>query len=118
MIAAGEVGEPVSAVLQSRDPDAPPFAYVKGGGGLFKDMGDGVRHELSNGPCDAIHDLDIARWLMGSRGANEPIRVYATGACNVDKSILELKDSNPSEAIDTANILIEFESGSTATIQV
>lgn len=66
----------------------------------------------------AIHDLDIARWLMGSRGANEPVRVYATGACNVDKAILALKDSNPSEAIDTANILIEFESGSTATIQV
>lgn len=55
---------------------------------------------------------------MGSRGANEPVRIYATGACNVDKAILELKDSNPSEAIDTANILIEFESGSTATIQV
>ncbi|CAN0472223.1 unnamed protein product, partial [Discosporangium mesarthrocarpum] len=46
----------------------------------------------------AIHDLDIARWLMGSLGKNEP-------------------DSNPSEAIDTSNILIEFESGSTATIQ-
>lgn len=68
--------------------------------------------------CAAIHDLDIARWLMGSRGSNEPVRIYATGACNVDKSILELKDSNPSEAIDTANILIEFASGSTATIQV
>lgn len=54
---------------------------------------------------------------MGSCGPNEPVRVYATGACNVDKKILELKDSNPSEAIDTANILIEFESGSTATIQ-
>lgn len=40
MIEAGEVGEPVSAVLQSRDPDAPPFTYVKGGGGLFKDMGE------------------------------------------------------------------------------
>lgn len=40
MVAAGEVGTPVSAVLQSRDPDAPPFAYVKGGGGLFKDMGE------------------------------------------------------------------------------
>ena len=66
----------------------------------------------------AIHDLDIARWLMGSCGTNEPVRIYATGACNVDKSILELKNSNPSEAIDTANILIEFESGSTATIQV
>lgn len=66
----------------------------------------------------AIHDLDIARWLMGSRGTNEPVKVYATGACNVDKAILALKGSNPSEAIDTANILVEFESGSTATIQV
>ncbi|KAG5184863.1 oxidoreductase [Tribonema minus] len=103
-VADGEVGRPISAVLQSRDPAPPPFAYVKGGGGLFKDM--------------AIHDLDIARWLMGSCGKNEPVKIYATGACNVDKAILELKDSNPSEAIDTANILIEFESGSTATIQV
>lgn len=42
MIEAGEVGEPVSAVLQSRDPDAPPFTYVKGGGGLFKDMGESL----------------------------------------------------------------------------
>jgi myo-inositol 2-dehydrogenase / D-chiro-inositol 1-dehydrogenase len=104
VIAEGEVGKPVSAVLQSRDPDAPPFAYVKGGGGLFKDM--------------AIHDLDIARWLMGAQGKNEPVKIYATGACNVNDEILQLKDSNPSEAIDTANILIEFESGSTATIQV
>ena len=103
-IASGGVGKPVSAVLQSRDPGAPPFNYVKGGGGLFKDM--------------AIHDLDIARWLMGSCGKNEPVKIYATGACNVDKQILELKSSNPSEAIDTANILVEFESGSTATIQV
>lgn len=42
VIEAGEVGEPVSAVLQSRDPDAPPFEYVKGGGGLFKDMGEKI----------------------------------------------------------------------------
>lgn len=40
VIAAGEVGKPVSAVLQSRDPAAPPFDYVKGGGGLYKDMGE------------------------------------------------------------------------------
>jgi hypothetical protein len=30
MAASTEVGKPVSAVLQSRDPGAPPFAYVKG----------------------------------------------------------------------------------------
>ncbi len=47
VIEAGEVGEPVSAVLQSRDPDAPPFDYVKGGGGLFKDMGERRGNKLS-----------------------------------------------------------------------
>lgn len=49
-IADGEIGtkNPVNAILLSRDPAPPPFAYVKGGGGLFKDM--------------AIHDLDIARY--------------------------------------------------------
>jgi len=30
------VGDPISAILQSRDPSPPPFSYVKGGGGLFK----------------------------------------------------------------------------------
>mmetsp|Transcript_5937 Transcript_5937/g.8927 ORF Transcript_5937/g.8927 Transcript_5937/m.8927 type:complete len:395 (-) Transcript_5937:91-1275(-) len=103
-ILEGEIGRPLSAILQSRDPQPPPFQYVKGGGGLFKDM--------------AIHDLDISRWLMSAQGKNEPLKIYATGVCNIDKEIVQLKDSNPSEAIDTANILIEFESGSTATIQI
>ncbi len=35
-IADGVVGDPISAILQSRDPSPPPFSYVKGGGGLFK----------------------------------------------------------------------------------
>jgi predicted dehydrogenase len=43
----GDIGTPINAILLSRDPAPPPFAYVKGGGGLFKDM--------------AIHDLDVAR---------------------------------------------------------
>ena len=60
-IADGAVGDPISAILQSRDPSPPPFSYVKGGGGLFKDM--------------AIHDLDIARWLMGARGKNDVVSV-------------------------------------------
>jgi len=100
----GEVGEPVQAVLQSRDPSPPPFTYVKGGGGLFKDM--------------AIHDLDIASWLMNARGPNEPVKVFAVGNCFHDKQILELKESNPSEAIDAASIQIEFEKGTHAVIQV
>merc|ERR1711957_319204 len=48
----GEVGEPILIKLCSRDPEPPPFEYVKGGGGIFCDM--------------AIHDLDMARFLMDS----------------------------------------------------
>jgi len=44
-IATGEVGEIVQVKLTSRDPSPPPFEYVKGGGGIFKDM--------------AVHDLDM-----------------------------------------------------------
>lgn len=38
--------------LTSRDPSPPPVEYVRGGGGIFKDM--------------AVHDLDMSRFLMGS----------------------------------------------------
>ena len=41
--------------LCSRAPAPPPFEYVKGGGGLFKDM--------------AVHDLDMVR-----RKRNPPSR--------------------------------------------
>ena len=47
------MGEPIVIKLCSRDPEPPPFEYVKGGGGIFKDM--------------AIHDLDMARLLMNPR---------------------------------------------------
>jgi predicted dehydrogenase len=51
--------------LCSRDPAPPPLKYVAGGGGIFKDM--------------AIHDLDMARFLMQS----EPVAVLASGSCQV-----------------------------------
>jgi predicted dehydrogenase len=90
--------------VQSRDPSPPPFTYVKGGGGLFKDM--------------AIHDLDIARWLMSARGPNEAVSVYATGQCFIDPAIKELEKTNPSEAIDTAFIMVGFANGGNVTINV
>ena len=43
---------PLQVKLTSRDPSPPPVEYVRGGGGIFKDM--------------AVHDLDMARFLMGS----------------------------------------------------
>jgi myo-inositol 2-dehydrogenase / D-chiro-inositol 1-dehydrogenase len=37
-IVSGEVGDVVQIKLTSRDPSPPPFEYVRGGGGIFKDM--------------------------------------------------------------------------------
>lgn len=64
----GTIGEPIVVKLCSRDPEPPPLKYVKGGGGIFKDM--------------AIHDLDMARFLMDS----EPVAVLASGSCQVNSS--------------------------------
>ena len=57
-------------------------------GGLFKDM--------------AIHDFDMARWLLGE----EPVEVFAWGAVLVDKRVKTVgKD------IDTAMLLLRTASG-------
>ena len=71
----------------SHDPAPPPIDYVKVSGGLFRDM--------------TIHDFDMARWLLGE----EPIEVYAAGACLVDPAIAADGD------IDTAKILLRTASG-------
>ena len=74
--------------LCSRDPAPPPLKYVQGGGGIFKDM---AIHDLELAAArvsfclsplffsfsQAIHDLDMARFLM----ASEPVAVLASGSC-------------------------------------
>ena len=96
-IEQGEVGEVVQIKLCSRDPAPPPFAYVQGGGGIFKDM--------------AVHDLDMARFLMDS----EPVEILARGSCTIDPTIQVLPGA---EAFDTATILIQFANGRTGCIDV
>ncbi len=71
----------------SHDPAPPPVDYVKVSGGLFRDM--------------AIHDFDMARWLL----AEEVVEVYAAGACLVDPAIAAAGD------IDTAKTLLRTASG-------
>jgi len=93
----GEIGEPIIVKLCSRDPAPPPFEYVKGGGGIFKDM--------------AVHDLDMARFLMDS----EPVEILASGSCQIDKAIESLPGP---EAYDTANIIMRFANGKEASIDV
>mmetsp|Transcript_15654 Transcript_15654/g.46701 ORF Transcript_15654/g.46701 Transcript_15654/m.46701 type:complete len:424 (+) Transcript_15654:82-1353(+) len=96
-IVSGEVGEPITIKLCSRDPAPPPFEYVKGGGGIFKDM--------------AVHDLDMSRYLMGG----EPVEILASGSCHIDKKITALEGP---EAFDTANIIVRYSNGKEAIIDV
>jgi myo-inositol 2-dehydrogenase/D-chiro-inositol 1-dehydrogenase len=84
---AGEVGGLESLHIISHDPAPPPVAYVKVSGGLFKDM--------------AIHDFDMARWLLGE----EPVEVYATASCLVDPAIGAAGD------VDTAKVLLRTAGG-------
>eukprot|EP00310_Coccolithus_braarudii_P023452 CAMPEP_0183340224 /NCGR_PEP_ID=MMETSP0164_2-20130417/6848_1 /TAXON_ID=221442 /ORGANISM="Coccolithus pelagicus ssp braarudi, Strain PLY182g" /LENGTH=415 /DNA_ID=CAMNT_0025510325 /DNA_START=39 /DNA_END=1286 /DNA_ORIENTATION=- len=93
----GEVGDVVQIKLCSRDPAPPPFEYVKGGGGIFKDM--------------AVHDLDMARYLMDS----EPLEILASGSCAIDPAIKVLPGA---EAFDTATIVMRFANGKEAMIDV
>jgi predicted dehydrogenase len=78
-IRAGEIGEPVIFKAVGRDCDSPPMSYFSSGlnANLFLDS--------------AIHDFDLARWLM----ADEVAEVQAF--CS-NKTMPELKQYNDVEA--------------------
>jgi myo-inositol 2-dehydrogenase/D-chiro-inositol 1-dehydrogenase len=54
----------------------------------------------------AIHDFDMARWLLGE----DPVEVYAAGSCLVDPVIGELGD------VDTARTVLKTASGKLCVI--
>jgi myo-inositol 2-dehydrogenase/D-chiro-inositol 1-dehydrogenase len=91
-IGAGEIGEVETVLIVSRDPAPPPVAYVARSGGLFRDM--------------TIHDLDMARWLLGE----EVVEVTAHGSCLVEPAIGKAGD------IDTAAVTLKTGSGRIAQI--
>ncbi len=91
-IAQGVVGEVHLLHIISRDPAPPPISYVRTSGGLFLDM--------------AIHDLDMARFLVGAEVAT----VYAQGAVRISPEIGAAGD------VDTALTVLTFENGVFATI--
>ncbi|MFV0529288.1 MAG: Gfo/Idh/MocA family oxidoreductase [Lachnospiraceae bacterium] len=94
MIAEGACGKPIYIHDCQRDPNGPPPAYVPQSGGIFVDMG--------------IHDLDVARWLMGS----EIVEIYAQGAVLKHKFLNELND------VDDGQMLLKFENGALGMIEV
>ncbi|MEO2046504.1 MAG: inositol 2-dehydrogenase [Pirellulales bacterium] len=91
-VVQGEIGNPHLLHIISRDPSPPPIEYVKVSGGLFLDM--------------TIHDLDMARYLMGQ----EVEEIYASGAVLIDPAIGEAGD------LDTAVIVLKFAGGAIGTI--
>jgi myo-inositol 2-dehydrogenase/D-chiro-inositol 1-dehydrogenase len=89
-LARGEIGAPEMLVVTSRDPGAPPAQYLKGSGGIFRDM--------------LIHDFDIFRWILCGDG-DEAATLYATGSVLVDPEIANVPD------IDSSVVTIRTKQG-------
>jgi myo-inositol 2-dehydrogenase / D-chiro-inositol 1-dehydrogenase len=81
------IGKLESLNITSHDPAPPPVSYIRTSGGLFKDM--------------AIHDFDMARWLLGE----EPAEVFASASCLVDPAIGAAGD------VDTARTVLRTGTG-------
>ena len=86
-VAGGRIGKVELVAITSRDPGMPPLDYIRVSGGLFRDM--------------MIHDLDMARWLMGC----EPVQVYAAASILIDDIVAEADD------VDSAVVTLKSESG-------
>lgn len=92
-IERGCIGEPLLFRATSRDPEGPPLEYVRVSGGLFVDS--------------SIHDVDLARWFMGS----EVEKVYAEGEALIYPEYKELGD------IDVAFTTLSFKGGKIGSIE-
>lgn len=75
-IDAGEIGVQEVLNITSRDPGAPPLAYIKSSGGIFKDM--------------LIHDFDVFRWILD----DEAVSLYATASVLTDPAIADAGDAD------------------------
>src|SRR5215472_15001317 len=95
LIAGGQIGYPVTFKSLSRDPFCPPGNYMDPAksGGLILDM--------------AIHDFDLARWLVGS----EVERVTAEGTVLVCNDLAAVGD------IDNALVNMRFANGALGNIE-
>ncbi len=89
----GTIGKPLVFNAVSRDPEGPSLAYARVSGGLFVDS--------------SIHDIDLARWFMGS----EVEKVYAEGRVLIYPEYKEFGD------VDVALTTLTFKNGSLANIE-
>lgn len=91
----GEIGTPIVFKSSSRDPFRPSLEYLdpKHSGGLLTDCG--------------IHDIDLARWLMG-----EVSSVYSIGGTLAYPEMEEIDD------VDNAIASLKFESSALGVIDL
>jgi inositol 2-dehydrogenase len=94
-ISDGQIGVPVVLKSSARDSHRPSLEYLKpeNSGGLIIDCG--------------IHDIDVARWLMG-----EIDQVYSIGGVLAYPEMKEIGD------IDNAIVTLHFASGSLGVLDV
>ena len=95
-LARGDIGTAEMLVITSRDPGAPPPEYLKGSGGIFRDM--------------LIHDFDIFRWILCVDDGDEAATLYATGSVLTDPAIAQVGD------IDSTAVTIRTKKGRLAQI--
>ena len=91
-VRAGQIGRPEILRVTSRDPEPPPPDYVRASGGMFLDM--------------TIHDLDMARFVMGQ----EVRELHVMAASLVDPAIGAAGD------VDTAVLSLRFDDGAVGAI--
>jgi inositol 2-dehydrogenase len=91
----GQIGTPIVFKSSSRDPFRPSLEYLdpKHSGGLLTDCG--------------IHDIDLARWLMG-----EVASVYSVGG------VLAYPEMEPIGDVDNAIATLTFTSGALGVIDL
>ena len=92
LIREGALGNVECVQIVSRDPFPPSADYIRTSGGLFRDM--------------SIHDLDMARWLLGE----EPDEIAAFGSSVAHPFIGAAGD------VDTALIMLRTPGGRLCSI--
>ena len=93
MVFEGKIGKPILFRGYSQDPETAisgAIAYAGHSGGQFIDM--------------AVHDIDLARWFMGS----DPKTIFAIGGCYAHPEFAQFNDG------DNVSALMHLQNGSMA----
>lgn len=94
-IEAGDIGKPLYFKAVSRDGNVPPEEFIKHSGGIFLDV--------------AIHDYDLARYLMGQ----EVTSVTSTGNILMQSNQFMEKYND----VDQAMTYLTFDSGAAGDVE-